>query len=79
MVIANDAANDEFKKFLVLLPPYRRILDKSDDSEIESAVRALFSDVLKTDETIIIQIEGKWGDSTYFLHIASYLVSGKSV
>ena len=36
------------KRFLVLLPPYRRILDKSDDTEMESAVRAFFSDVLET-------------------------------
>ena len=43
------------KRFLVLLPPYRRILDKSDDTEMKSAVRALFSDVLETGERIIIQ------------------------
>ena len=60
---ANGAANDEF--ILVVLPPYRRILDKSDDTEIESAVRALFSDVLKTEETIIIQVEGKWVNSMH--------------
>ena len=52
------------QRFFVLLPPYRRILDKSDDTEMESAVRALFSDVLKTGERIIIQVEEKWGDST---------------
>ena len=55
------------QRFFVLLPPYRRILDKSDDTEMESAVRALFSDVLKTGERIIIQVEEKWGDSTYFV------------
>ena len=57
------------KRSLVLLPPYRRILDKSDDTEMESAVRALFSDVLKTGDRIIIQVEEKWGDSTYFVDI----------
>ena len=41
------------KRLLVLLPPYRRILDKSDDAEMESAVRALFSDALKMGERII--------------------------
>ena len=32
------------KKFLVSLPPYRWILDKNDENDMESAVRALFSD-----------------------------------
>ena len=32
------------KKFLVSLPPYRRILDKNDENDMESAVRPLFSD-----------------------------------
>ena len=67
------------KRFLVLLPPYRRILDKSDDTEMESAVRALFSDVLKTGERIIIQVEEKWGDSTYFVDIQDRELSGNSV
>ena len=67
------------KKFLVLLPPYRWILVKSDDTEIESAVRALFSDVLKTGERIIIQVEEKWGDCTYFVDIQDRELSGNSV
>ena len=67
------------KRFLVYLPPYRRILDKSDDTEMESAVRALFSDVLKTGERIIIQVEEKWGDSTYFVDIQDRELSGNGV
>ena len=67
------------KRFLVLLPPYRRILDKSDDTEMESAVRALFSDVLETGVRIIIQVEEKWGDSTYFVDIQDRELSGNSV
>ena len=67
------------KRFLVLLPPYRRILDKSDETEMESAVRALFSDVLETGERIIIQVEEKWGDSTYFVDIQDRELSGNSV
>ena len=31
-------------KFLVSLPLYQRILDKNDENDMESAVRALFSD-----------------------------------
>ena len=67
------------KRFLVLLPPYRRILDKSEDTEMESAVRALFNDVLETGERIIIQVEEKWGDSTYFVDIQDRELSGNSV
>ena len=46
---------------------------------MESAVRALFSDVLKTGERIIIQVEEKWGDSTYFVDIQDRELSGNSV
>ena len=31
-------------KFLVSLPLYQRILDKNDENDMESALRALFSD-----------------------------------
>ena len=36
---------------------------------MESAVRALFSDVLEMGERIIIQVEEKWSDSPYFVDI----------
>ena len=46
---------------------------------MESAVRALFSDVLEMGERIIIQVEEKWGDSTYFVDIQDRELSGNSV
>ena len=46
---------------------------------MESAVRALFNDVLETGERIIIQVEEKWGDSTYFVDIQDRELSGNSV
>ena len=47
---------------------------------MRSAGRALFSDVLKTGERIIIQVEEKWGarDSTYFVDIQDRELSGNS-
>ena len=46
---------------------------------MESAVRALFNDVLETGERIIIQVEEEWGDSTYFVDIQDRELSGNSV
>ena len=46
---------------------------------MESAVRALFSDVLEMGERIIIQVEEKWGDSPYFVDIQDRELSGNSV
>ena len=46
---------------------------------MESAVRALFNDVLETGERIIIQVEEKWGDSTYFVDIQDRELSGNSI
>ena len=46
---------------------------------MESAVRALFNDVLETGERIIIQVEEKLGDSTYFVDIQDRELSGNSV
>ena len=61
--------------------PYCLRIDQSDETDMELAVRSLFSfsDVTKTSERIIIQVEEKWGDSTYVLDLQDRELSGNSI
>ena len=61
------------------LPPYRRILDKGDDTEIESAVGAFSSDVLKTDKGLFLLLtpnRARWAEAFDLINVKSPICPG---
>ena len=63
------------KHILVFLHVYQlKIVD-----DLEPAFRALYSDVLPSDEKILIQVEKKWGDRQYFVHVQDRSIHQKCV
>ena len=67
------------KHILVSLHPYRRALQLKISDDLEPAIRALYSDVLQSDEKILIQVEEKWGDRQYFVDVQDRSIPENSV
>ena len=68
------------RHILVSLHPYRRVLQfKIAHDDLERAIRALYSDVIQSDEKILIQVEEKWGDRQYFIDVQDRSIPENSV